>query len=356
MKSFFLISFVFAAFSLLYSQSPDTAHSFKRDSVRIMTRDSLALSDTTRKKKAYDVDTVIYSSSRDSLFFHVNKKKMDLYGNSELKYKDTDLKSADIFIDFVTHDVDARGIPNDSLPGKFKDTPILTQGNESYNGESMIYNFKTARGYITTASTKSEGTKYSGDKIKKVDKDTYFIKDGIFTTCTETPPHYYFYSAEMKVIQKQEIDAQWIWLYFGGVPFPIPLPFGVFPLQSGRRSGIIPPAFGQDGTKGYYFSHFGYFWAISDYYDLNLTSDYYTRGSYAFNSRFRYNERYDFGGSIEGGYKILNNENVEAGTISTEKDWSISLNHQQNFTPTMRLLPSLDFFQARIMYKIQQWI
>jgi lipopolysaccharide assembly outer membrane protein LptD (OstA) len=346
MKFFLLIFFAFAAFSFSYSQSHDSPFLSNIDPIKIAPKDSLAISDSTKKKKSLDVDTVIYSSSRDSLFFHVNKKKMDLYGKSELKYKDADLKSADITVDFVTHDVDARGVPNDSLPGKFKDTPILAQGSEAYDGETMIYNFKTGRGFITSASTKSEGTKYSGDKIKKMDKDTYFVKDGIFTTCTETPPHYYFYSSEMKVIQKQEIDAQWIWLYFGGVPFPIPIPFGVFPLQSGRRSGIIVPAFGQDGTKGYYFSHFGYFWAINDNYDVNLTSDYYTRGSYALNSRFRYNERYNFGGSIEGGYKILNDENSD-GTISKDKEWSIELSHQQNFTPTMRLAAQLRFLSGK---------
>ncbi|MDR3628437.1 MAG: putative LPS assembly protein LptD [Ignavibacteriaceae bacterium] len=346
MKFFAPILFIISAFSFCYSQSPDTTLSVNKDSVRILSKDSLAVQDSTKKKKSIDVDTVIYSSSKDSLFFHVNQKKMDLFGSSELKYKDTDLKSADITIDFVTHDVNAKGVPNDSLPGKFKDTPVLTQGSEAYDGETMIYNFKNGRGFITSADTKSDGTKYSGDKIKKVDKNVYFVQDGIFTTCTETPPHYYFYSSEMKVIQKQEIDAQWIWLYFGGVPFPIPIPFGVFPLQSGRRSGIIPPAFGQDGTKGYYFSHFGYFWAINDYYDINLTSDYYTRGSYALNSRFRYNKRYDLGGSVEGGYKILNNEN-EDGSISKDKEWSLSVNHQENFTPTMRMTANLSFLSGK---------
>jgi lipopolysaccharide assembly outer membrane protein LptD (OstA) len=369
MKIFFLIIVVFAILNISCSHSAEmlspvnkgtiritskdslavwdtTKSQVNKDSVRITPKDSLALRDTTKKNKSFDVDTVIYSSSRDSLFFHVNKKKMDLYGNSELKYKDADLKSANIFIDFVTHDVNAYGVPDDSLPGKFKNTPVLAQGSESYDGETMIYNFNTGRGYITSASTKSEGTKYSGDKIKKVDKDTYFVKDGVFTTCAETPPHYYFYASEMKVIEKQEIDAQWIWLYFGGVPFPIPLPFGVFPLQSGRRSGIIPPAFGQDATKGYYLSHFGYFWAINDYYDLNLTSDYYTRGSYALNTRFRYNEKYDFGGSIGGGYKMLYDENPD-GTISPDKEWELAINHQQNFTPTMRLSAQLSFFSSK---------
>jgi lipopolysaccharide assembly outer membrane protein LptD (OstA) len=346
MKLFFLIFFVIVFCSNSYSQFTGPAPHVVKDSAGIKPIDSLAVRDTTKKKKSFDVDTVIYSSSRDSLFFHVNKKKMDLYGKSELKYKDMDLRSADIFIDFVTHDVDAYGIANDSLPGKFKDTPVLAQGEEVYDGETMTYNFKTGRGYITEANTKSEGTIYSGERIKKVDKDTYFVKDGVFTTCTETPPHYYFYSSEMKVIEKQEIDAQWIWLYFGGVPFPIPLPFGVFPLQSGRRSGIITPSFGDDATKGYYLSHFGYFWAINDYYDLNLTSDYYTRGSYALNTVFRYNERYDFGGSLSGGYKMFYDQNPD-GSTSIDKEWALSVNHQENFTPTMRLAANLSFFSGK---------
>jgi lipopolysaccharide assembly outer membrane protein LptD (OstA) len=369
MKFFFLVIIVFAILNISCSHSTQvlspvskgnvrissndslalgdsTKSQVKRDSLSIISKDSLAARDTTKKNKSMDVDSVIYSSSRDSLFFHVTDKKMDLYGKSELKYKDIDLKSADIFIDFVTHDVNANGIPNDSLPGKFKDTPVLAQGGDAYDGESMIYNFKTGRGYITAASTKSEGTIYSGDKIKKVDKDTYFVKDGIFTTCAETPPHYWFYASEMKVIEKQELDAQWIWLYFGGVPFPIPLPFGVFPLQSGRRSGIITPSFGQDATLGYYLSHFGYFWAINDYYDLKLTSDYYTRGSYAFNTLFRYNERYDFDGSIGGGYKMLLEPNSD-GTTSPDKEWNISVNHSQIFTPTLRLAAQLSFFSSK---------
>ncbi len=353
MKFLLSIFLLLSSFDLVFAQSADSILLKTKDRIKSAQKDSLIASDTTSlappdtlaKKKTYDVDTVIYSSSKDSLFFFINKKKMNLFGNSELKYKDTDLKSANISVNFVTHDVDASGVPNDSLPGKFKDTPVLSQGGEVYDGETMIYNFKTTQGYITYAKTKTEGSTYSGEKIKKVDKNTFFIQDGIFTTCTVTPPHYYFYSPKMKVIQKQEIDAEWIWLYFGGVPFPIPLPFGVFPLQSGRRSGIIPPAFGQDANYGFYFSHFGYFWAINDYLDLNMTGDYYTRGSFGLYSRFRYNKRYDYSGTINLGYKLLKSES-SLGT-SSNKEWNLSLMHHENFTPTLRLDANLQFVSGK---------
>ncbi len=329
------------------AQGADSLISNKKDSLAVFGKDSLAVRDTTAKNKSYDVDTVIYASSSDSLFFYVNEKKMDLYGNSELKYKDTDLKSANIDVNFETHNVNATGVPNDSIPGDFKNTPILSQGSEVYDGVSMIYNFKTTRGFINMAKTKSEGAIYSGEKIKKVDKDTYFVKDGIYTTCDSNPPDYYFYSPEMKVIQKQEIIARWIWLYFGGVPFPIPLPFAVFPLQSGRRSGIIVPAFGQDAARGYYFSHFGYFWAINDYMDLNLTGDYYTRGSFGLDSRFRYVKRYDYSGSIEGGYKLIKTDNPDNLSQSLSKQWNIQISHNQTITPTLRLDANLRFVSGK---------
>jgi lipopolysaccharide assembly outer membrane protein LptD (OstA) len=345
MKFLLILIFLSVNFQIILAQEADSTLFKRIDTLSTFAKDSLSLPDSSVKKKTYDVDTVIYASSTDSLFFYVNQKKMDLYGKSELKYKDTDLKSANIFINFNTNNVDAYGVPNDSLPNKFSGTPTLSQNGEVYDGQSMKYNFKTTRGFITQANTGSEGARYTGEKINKVGRDTYFVKDGTYTTCDTVPPDYYFYSPEMKVIQKKEIIAKWIWIFFGGVPFPIPLPFAVFPLQSGRRSGIIAPAFGQDGTYGYYFSHFGYFWAINDYVDLNLTGDYYTRGSFGFNTRFRYVKRYDYNGSIQGGYRLFKSTSYTGS--STNKQWSIALSHHQTFTPTLRLDANLQFLSGK---------
>jgi lipopolysaccharide assembly outer membrane protein LptD (OstA) len=304
--------------------------------------DTSAVRDTTRKKN-YDVDTVIYSSASDSLIFYVDKKKMDLYGEGELKYKETDLKSAKIFVDFETNNIDAEGVPSDSFPGKFKGTPVLVDKGEPYDGITMRFNFKTSRGFISKAGSKLEGAIYTGEKIKRMDKETYFIEDGIYTTCDETPPHYYFYAHEMKVIQKQQIVAKWIWLYFGGVPFPLPIPFAVFPIESGRRSGIIVPAFGDDANYGYYFSKFGYFWAIDDYMDLNLYSTYFTRGSYDLDSRFRYAKRYNFSGNIQADYIYRKNGVPTDKAYSTSAEYNITINHNQTIDPTTRLDANLQY-------------
>ena len=360
MKFFLLLVLIIPGFSFLTAQQQGSPlkNPFPQseDSIRIASpKDTLSQTNTaqdsifsstpsdTLKKKTYDVDSVIYSSSSDSLIFYVNQKKMDIYGNGELKYKQTDLKSAKIFVDFNTNNIEAAGAPSDSVSGKFVGTPVLNEGGEEYTGKSMLYNFKTLRGFISSAGTKTGGAIYTGAKIKKVDKNDYFIKDGIYTTCDSDTPHYFFYASEMKVVQKKEIVAKWIWLYFGGVPFPLPLPFAVFPIESGRRSGIIPPVFGQSASQGNYFSNFGYFWAINDYVDVNLQGSYWTRGSFELKSRFRYNKRYDFSGNLSGGYRVSRFGDVGDKDYSRRIDWNLQWSHSQKIDPTLSLNANLQF-------------
>jgi len=96
----------------------------------------------------------------------------------------------------------------------------------------MKYNFKSGRGLLSLVKTEMDGAYYTGNKINKVDKETYFIEDGIFTTCDDsTCPHYHFTASKMKVIHKQQLVAEWIFINFGGVPLPIPLPFAFFQLN-----------------------------------------------------------------------------------------------------------------------------
>lgn len=332
----FLLLFVFViAFAAISNAQDKKEVSIQSplDTLKPRMMDSVFVASDTSKKKSDDVDSVIYTSGSDSLIFFVKQKKMNVYGSAALKYKTTDLKSERIFIDFPTNYIEAIGLP-DSLNKKGKGHPVLTEGSEKYEGERMKYNFKTQRAFITFAGTKSEGTAYSGIKIKKMDKDTYFVKNGVYTTCDADTPHYCFYGSEMKVIQKDEIIGRWIWLTFGGVPFPIPIPFAVFPIQSGRRSGIIAPTFGESANQGMYFSHFGYYWATNDYMDINMTGTYYLRGGFAANSHFNYAKRYDLNGYVDLGYSNLHTGESSDFDRTESKDWSIYWHHNQTIDPT----------------------
>ena len=322
----------------------------QNDSLFIRSELNNAIDDSTNlsqtKKGTYDVDTTVFASSKDSLIFLVRDKKMKIYGEGQISYRQIEIKSANIIIDFDKSELEATGTSADSIGEKFTGLPVLKEGTEVYNGQSMKYNFKTGGGMIRAAQTEQEGSKYIGSKIKKVDKETYFIENGMFTTCDAEHPHFYLSANKMKVIQQEQLVADWIFLYLGDVPFPIPLPFAVFPIESGRRSGIITPSFGNDPTYGTYFSGFGYFWAINDYIDLNLTADYYTRGSYKFDSRFRYTKKYNYSGNIEASYGDFIQGEQGDPTRTESLEWRLRWNHNQNITPTSTLNAKVEFISG----------
>jgi lipopolysaccharide assembly outer membrane protein LptD (OstA) len=332
--------------SLALAQQEDSLLINLPDSLLISQADSLL--ENTLKPKS-EIDTVIYSSASDSLIFFVKDKKMNIHGDGKIEYQRMQITSANIFIDFERNQIKATGEYPDSAEDKLINTPVLSEAGESYDGNSMTYNFKTARGTMSAVNTEIEGGYVTGDKIKKVDKKTYFIKDGIYTTCNESCPHYYIASSRMKMEQEEELVAEWIWLYFGEVPFPIPVPFGVFPIQSGRRSGIIAPVFGTDATYGTYIGRFGYFWAINDFMDIGLTADYYTRGSFNLNSRFRYVKRYSYTGSIQASYSDFSQGETTDPGFSEQIDYRLKWYHNQSITPTLRLDVNLEFVSSNYL-------
>ena len=351
MNRFFLLLIILGAVaSSPLSGSAGLQFKPERDSIP-QGNDSLSLfADTVLTKDSVtksDIDTLIYSSATDSILFFTKQKRMEIYNKGLIKYRTTELRSGKIIVHFESSNVDAYGSYIDSAGYKVvKQLPELIDGKEKYNGEVMKYNFKTKRGYITFASTTNQEASYSGVKIKKMDEKNYFVEGGFYTTCEHNPPHYGFKCTEMKVIPDEQLIGKWIWLTFGGVPFPVPLPFAVIPLQKGRRSGLLTPAFGNRTGYGRYLSRFGYYWAINDYMDLTTTGDYYTRGGWGINGNFRYVKRYDFSGFLEAGYSNLNQGESTDPDRTDEKNWRLRLVHNQPLTPDSRIDANIEFLSS----------
>ena len=165
--SFYLLSFL--AFFLLQEKF----FSQQTDSLIVSSDSILTLTDTLSipkpSGKTFDVDTTVFAASKDSLIFFVKEKKMNIYGKSSINYKITEIKSENIFIDFNSNNINAMGVPSDTLEGKLDGTPVLKEGTEVYEGQTMKYNFKTGQGIISLAKTEQDGSSYTGTKIKKVD-------------------------------------------------------------------------------------------------------------------------------------------------------------------------------------------
>jgi lipopolysaccharide assembly outer membrane protein LptD (OstA) len=298
------------------------------------------------------VDAVINYTAKDSLVYDLKSKKVYLYNDAKLTYKDLKLDAGRIRIDQETQILEAYGIPDTVYTGKFVQSPVMFQGNEKYEGSKLSYNFKTLQGNVSMGYSEADLGYYFGDKIKKVSSDVLFIKNGIYTTSTDREnPEYYFLSPKMKVIPNDKIIAQSVFLYIEGVPV-FWLPFGVFPNKSGRTSGLIPPKFGDDQQYGKYLSNLGYFFALSDYTDLALTGSYFSNGRLDAYGRFRYALKYNYSGNINGGYsRIRLGETTDVNTNRSDA-WGLNVGHNQQLTPTSRLDASLAFASSKNYYNV----
>ncbi len=319
-------------FSFSYTQTQDT--------LRIKSDTTAAGRDTTAK--ANRIDSLVAYTANDSIVFTFDDKQMKLFGKSDVKHKDLSLKSERIDVNWNTNELEAYGVldstkasKTDSLKQRYSGTPVMVEGADKYEGWKISYNFKTQKGRVTIGETSQDQGYYTGEQIKKVDKDMLFIANGYYTTCELGHPHFYFYSPEMRVTVRDKIVARPIYLYLSDVPI-FALPFGVFPSQGGRTSGIIAPTFVDKGARGTGLEHFGYYWAMNDYTDFTVLGDALTSGTWRVAPSFRYVKRYDFSGSLSGYYqRTIENESNDANYVD-RADYFANLTHTQSFNPSTR--------------------
>ncbi|MDP2883806.1 MAG: putative LPS assembly protein LptD [Ignavibacteria bacterium] len=311
----------------------------ERDTTRATSQDRDSVASTTS-----GVDTVVTYLAKDSIVYSMSTRLMNLYGKSELRYQAIGLKAERVDVNWDTSTLNAQGIPDTSgkTGKKVIGAPVLVDGGETYNGSRIGYNFRTQKGKISVGDTEIEQGYYHGEEIKKVERDVLYVAGGRYTTCDAEHPHYYFYSPRMKVTLRNQVVAEPVYFYIADVPL-FALPFGVFPNESGRRSGIIAPAYGADSRRGHYLSHFGYYWAINDYLDLSSTFDWFARGGWLNRSMFRYALRYDFTGSVSVNFTNLHSGEEGDPGRSEQRDYNIQINHNQQIDPTARLDVNFSF-------------
>lgn len=251
-----------------------------------------------------DIDTVVYYTGKDSTVFDINVKRMTLTGEATLDFRTQHINAHRITMDMIAKTLTAtsttydsviaastgkqRRIIRDTARVKSRGAPKLIDGSTVYEGESIIYNFKSKQGNVALATSSLEGGYYSGEKIKQVAPQTLFIQNGRYTTCDAPTPHFYFESPKMKLISGDEVFAEPVYLYIADVPIFV-LPFAVFPQHTGgRHSGLIAPGYQTTGNRGYGLTHLGYYHVFSDYFDAAIQTDLYTRGGYnlAFNTQY----------------------------------------------------------------------
>ena len=248
------------------------------------------------------IDDVVSYQSSDSLVLTGNGTAY-LHGKGNIKYKTMDLTSEYIKVKMDSSTIFARGV-YDSIDDKWIGQPVFAEGEDKYESNELTYNLKTQKGFIRHVVTQQGEGWVISEKTKKMEGDVMMMADGKYTTCDDHDhPHFYLALTKAKVKPKGYIATGPAYLVVGDVPLPLAIPFGFFPFTDKYSSGLIMPTFGDDQTRGLYLRGLGYYFAINDYVDLQVTGDIYTKGTWAISAQTNYVWRYHFRGNLNFEYR-----------------------------------------------------
>jgi lipopolysaccharide transport LptD-like protein len=285
--------------------------------------------DTFNVKIAKDsLDAPIVYHAEDSMVLDVPDKKIYLYGkHTEAKYKDNDLTAPGMVFDQENNLITA-SLKKDSA-GKVIAFPAFNQGDFKSVSDTIKFNPKTGKG-ITKGTYTQEGDMYIyGETIKKVSPDVFYAFKGRFTTCDLDTPHFAFVSNKIKFINNKMAITGPVHPEFEGVPIPIYLPFGIFPLTQGRHSGILAPTFSSNEQLGISLTNFGYYKVLSDNWDITTKGSVYSYGSWAGDVATTYYKRYHYRGTFDFNY-----QNIKSN-FKGDPDYSVAKTFQVNWSHTM---------------------
>ncbi|MCJ7812951.1 hypothetical protein MUP95_06520, partial [bacterium] len=281
-----------------------------------------------------------------------------LSGQAKVTYQDMILTGGRITLDWDNHTMRAESVPDTvwSKDDEYTDSvqvikqtgvPEFSQAGDVMSGEVMVYNYQTRKGRVLRGRTVYEEGFYSGESIKMVEANILNVSDAYFTTCDrEDEPHFYFWSKEMKIEVNSKVIAKPLIMYIGHVPI-VGLPFIYFPIRRGRHSGILVPRYGESTYEGRYLRGLGYYWAISDYWDVKGMVDYFEKSGFLFRGNLNYGIRYRLKGNLSGSWTKKDFE------ISGQKErrWDLVLNHTQEISPTTQLSIYGQFVSSGSFYR-----
>ena len=225
-----------------------------------LSKDTVAprvINDTFSLRLSKDtLDAPLKYQAADSAVIHVPSKRITLYGKTQTDYKDIQLTAPKVELDqerqlvLATNTKDSNGQVIE--PAHFK------SGESEFSSDTILYNFQSQVGLTKNTYSQQGEILVIGAVAKKVNDNTTFIQKARFTTCMLDEPHFAFVTPKMKVVNQKLAVSGPAHPEFEGVPVPIYLPFGFYPLSQGRHSGLLPPQFTSNEKWGLGLEGLGY--------------------------------------------------------------------------------------------------
>ena len=276
-----------------------------QDTTKPTKRDSLNKKDTVPSRKSDTLDLKIskdsieapieYSAS-DSVVLEVPTKKIILYNKANVKQKDLDLSAHTIELDQPRKIIIAT--PSRDSLGNLVGVPHFIQGDNDMVADTIVYNIETQKGITKKTNMTSGEIFFYNEQAKKISKNEFYALRGRFTTCNLDTPHFAFRTKKMKLVSQKMAVSGPIHPEFEGVPIPIYIPFGYFPISQGRHSGILMPTFTASEQYGLGLENGGYYKVLNEYFDVTLRGNVYSYGGWALFVNPTYRKRYRFQGAL----------------------------------------------------------
>lgn len=305
--------------------------------------DSIYLDSLNRQKKN-GIDAPVTFSANDSMVYDAQNKTAFLYGTSNVKYENMDLKSERIYLNMDSSLVHATGVRDTATKG-LTGIPVFSMGSDNYESDTMAFNFKSKKGLIQNVTTQQQEGFLSSQLSKRNDKGEIFLKHGRYTTCDKDCPDFYIALSRAKVRPGKDVVFGPAYLVVADVPLPLAIPYGFFPFSKKYSSGFIMPSYGDESTRGFYLRDGGYYFALSDKWDLKLLGEIYTKGSWGLSVATNYRKRYRYNGTFYAAYQDTKTGDKGLPDYTRQQSFKIQWSHRQDqkASPYSSLAASVNF-------------
>jgi hypothetical protein len=306
--------------------------------------DSIKLDSINRAKKN-GIDAPVNYTAQDSLVYDAKSRTARLYGSSEVKYENMDLQSDKIHMSLDSSMVHATGTADSTEKGGIKGRPVFKMGSDSYDTDTIAFNFKSKKGLVQNAYTQQEDGYLRSQISKRNDNGDVYLAHGRYTTCDKEHPDFYISLSRAKVRPGKDVVFGPAYLVVADVPLPFAIPYGFFPFTKSYSSGFIMPTYGDENSRGFYLRDGGYYFALSDKMDLKLLGEIYTKGSWGFSAASNYKKRYKFSGSFYFSFQDTRTGDKGMPDYARQTSFKLQWSHRQDSkaNPFSSLSASVNF-------------
>ena len=345
--------------TLLKGQSPKDSKAVDKNIPDTTKMDSLQLAiyhhnkaiddsiraDSMMRARSNGIDAPVKYSAEDSLVYDAESGTAYLYGNSKVDYENMKLTSDKVHMNLDKSTVRATGTADSTVEGGIKGKPVFTMGKDEYKSDTMAFNFKSKKGLIKGIYTEQQDGFLSGEVGKRDSTGSVYLQHGRYTTCDKPHPDFYIALSRAKVRPGKDVVFGPAYLVVADVPLPLAIPYGFFPFSKKYSSGFIMPSYGDESDRGFYLRDGGYYFAISDKWDLKLLGEIYTKGSWGVSAASNYRKRYRYSGSFLFSYQDSKTGDKGLPDFAEQESFKVQWNHRQDpkANPYSSLSASVNF-------------